>query len=172
MTTLFLFLTYFTAILSTVIAGVLKRQIVSTADMLYTYNPPRVNPDYCIGFRITYPTYPGQAFEAKSLQQVSWEVDRDIPHSPDSIFRIRILNSTQHNELVLGENLPIYTKGNTGSTEFHLDVDDRTGMYHYRVMVNYPGTTTHCVFESVPFMILQNPYEIYHSAGAKNKTQN
>lgn len=57
------------------------------------------------GFEITYPTYPGQVFEAKSPQQVSWVVDRDIPHSPDVIYRIRILNSTQHNQLVIGENL-------------------------------------------------------------------
>jgi hypothetical protein len=39
------------------------------------------------------------------LQQVSWHVDRDIPHSPDAIYRIRILNSTQHNQFIIGENL-------------------------------------------------------------------
>lgn len=32
-------------------------------------------------------------------------------------------------------------------------------------MVNYPGTTTHCVYESIPFMIIQNPYKKYVVAG-------
>jgi hypothetical protein len=32
-------------------------------------------------------------------------------------------------------------------------------------MVNYPGTTTHCVYESIPFMIIQNPYKKYVTAG-------
>lgn len=57
------------------------------------------------GFRITYPTYPGQGYEAGSIQYLRWEVEQGIPHSPDIITRIRVLNSTQHNQYVVGENI-------------------------------------------------------------------
>lgn len=38
-------------------------------------------------------------------------------------------------------------------------------MYHYRIMVNYVGTLVHCVYESIPFMIIQSPYKKYTAAG-------
>ncbi|SAL98970.1 hypothetical protein [Absidia glauca] len=66
---------------------------------------------------------------------------------------------------LLSIDLALYTKGDTGESTFHLKVNDVTGLYHYRIMVNYPGTTIHCVYESIPFMILQNPDEKYHSGG-------
>ncbi|ORY90489.1 hypothetical protein BCR43DRAFT_528121 [Syncephalastrum racemosum] len=154
-----------TLFVSAALAGILPRAEENEATMQYGYNPPRQNPDYCVGFRITYPTYPGLAFENASIQQIRWEVDEGIPHSPDIITRIRILNSTQHNERIIVENITLYTDGNRGEITFPLSVDDITGFYHYRIMVNYPGTTTHCVYESVAFLIAQDPSQKYYAGG-------
>ncbi|KAG2214725.1 hypothetical protein INT46_000944 [Mucor plumbeus] len=126
--------------------------------MMYGYNPPRVNPVYCKGFRIDYPASPGLGFETNSPQYLKWTVDEDIPNSPNIITRIRVLNATQHNHRVIGENITLYNQENTGSVLFPLDVDPVAGFYHYRIMVNYVGQPVHCVYESVPFMVVQNPY--------------
>lgn len=57
----------------------------------------------------------------------------------------------------------MYTEANSGSATFPLNVNDVTGLYHYRIMVNYVGTQVHCVYESIPFMIVQDPYKKYEA---------
>lgn len=49
----------------------------------------------------------------------------------------------------------------TGSVLFPLIVRNAPGLHHYRVMINYAGTTVHCIYESIPFFIIQNPDEKY-----------
>ncbi|KAI8090070.1 uncharacterized protein B0P05DRAFT_529219 [Gilbertella persicaria] len=162
-----LFTAYFALILGFASATTELERRAETGEslMIYGYNPPRINPDFCKGFRIDAPVAPGLALEAGSIQQLKWTVDEDLDFSPDIITRIRVMNSTQHNQYVVGENITLFTEGNSGSVAFPLKVDDVTGLYHYRIMVNYIGRHPHCVYESVPFMVVQNPFRKYIGAG-------
>ncbi|KAI9278375.1 hypothetical protein BDA99DRAFT_492015 [Phascolomyces articulosus] len=124
-------------------------------------NTPRVNPDYCVGFHITYPTEYGKAFEYGEMTHITWEVDRNLTVEPDLITRIRILNHYQRNTQVIGENITIHTYENKGATTFPILIHDEVGLQHYRIMVNYPGKKVHCVYESVPFTVAPRTFERY-----------
>ncbi|KAM3583854.1 hypothetical protein VKS41_003825 [Umbelopsis sp. WA50703] len=154
---LFTVVTFLTSLVSA--SSVEKR---SDADGLlkFGYNPPRVNPAYCTGIRITQPTYPGLAFQNGSISQIYWEVEDNIPNTPNIVTRIRVLNSTQHNHLTVGENFTLTNEGRLGFQTHNMDIDGPTGLYHYRIMVNYQGKPTHCVYESVPFMVIQDPFKM------------
>lgn len=170
-------------VLSSVVFGASiheKRATVPEDLMVYGYNPPRVNPTYCVGFHINYPTYPGQAFEAGSIQELHWSVDQNITNTPNIITRIRILNATEHNMYTIAENISKVKKktyiyliintsialyndevNHTGSITFPLMIKEVSGLYHYRFMVNYVGTSLHCVYQTIPFFVIQDPKKKY-----------
>ncbi|KAI8374988.1 hypothetical protein EDC96DRAFT_426635, partial [Choanephora cucurbitarum] len=128
----------------------------------YGYNPPRINPFYCSGFYIDHPKLPGLSFASNSIQEIKWRVNEtELPvWKPNVIWRIRVINSTQHNESIVGENMTLYTgEDRTGSVLFPLNVTSLCGLYHYRIMVNYDGQPVHCVYESVPFFVCHDPSE-------------
>ncbi|KAL7321043.1 hypothetical protein PS15m_000863 [Mucor circinelloides] len=128
--------------------------------MMYGYNPPRENPEYCKGFRIEYPTSHDLAFEAGSHQYVKWSVDTTgLENIPLEIFRIRVLDKGQHNYVNVGEHIPLYNdkENKTGSTFFPLNVDGPDGKYHCRIMVTYSDQAVNCVFETVDFQIIHGP---------------
>ncbi|KAI8647690.1 hypothetical protein BD408DRAFT_408333 [Parasitella parasitica] len=126
--------------------------------MMYGYNPPRQNPEYCQGFRIDHPSTPGLVFAAGSHQYAQWSIDdKGLANAPEVVFRIRILNATQHNNLNIGENIPMYNKGKTGSLFYPLKVTGVDGLYHLRFMVKYAGEELNCVYESVPFTVVHDP---------------
>ncbi|KAI8086375.1 uncharacterized protein BX664DRAFT_264666 [Halteromyces radiatus] len=133
----------------------------------YGINIPRTNPDYCVGFEITYPTEPGLSYQSGSMARIAWKVDKSkmkIP--PDSITRIRVLNNGQLAESIPGENMTIYSlNDHSGEATFPLEIYDESAQYHYRVMVNYPGTTVHCIFESVSFNITPTTFLRYSNLG-------
>lgn len=73
----------------------------------YAYNPPRVNPFYCTGLYIDHPKCPGLSFASNSIQEIKWRVNEtELPvWKPNIIWRIRVINSTQHNEFIVGGNM-------------------------------------------------------------------
>ena len=78
--------------------------------MMYGYNPPRENPEYCQGFQIDYPTSHGLAFEAGSHQYVKWSVNTEgLKYIPLEVFRIRVLDEGQNNHVNVGEFIRKYT---------------------------------------------------------------
>ncbi|KAI9028267.1 hypothetical protein CLU79DRAFT_738514 [Phycomyces nitens] len=128
----------------------------------YAINAPRPTlPPYCIGFNITYPAVAGETYKRGQLQTIEWSVDRSIPNPPDLITRIRIFDKDFRNEQVLGENITIYTHKTGGSLTYFVDANDIETEYHYRIMVNYPGQSVHCIFMSKPFTITPYPYIRY-----------
>ncbi|KAI9489249.1 hypothetical protein BDB00DRAFT_876612 [Zychaea mexicana] len=137
--------------------------IVCAQEHPYGDNPPRVNPDYCIGFRITYPAESNKTYHFGEMAHVAWEVDHDLPKPPDVITRIRILNKDQQNTQTIGENITIHTYDNKGVATFPILVHDSVDLQHYRIMVNYPGNAVHCVFESLPFIVEHRTVERYTS---------
>ncbi|KAI8880589.1 hypothetical protein K501DRAFT_125676, partial [Backusella circina FSU 941] len=123
------------------------------------YDPLRMNPSYCQGFDIEYPIATGLAFEIGSTQELHWSVNQSVSIVPDYIFRIRLMNSTQHAKYIINGVSTIYTKGNKGSISFPLKVEASSGTYHYRIYVDYPGQPLYCIYESVPFTLIGNPYK-------------
>ncbi|KAL9540640.1 hypothetical protein MBANPS3_009575 [Mucor bainieri] len=128
--------------------------------MMYGFNPPRENPEYCQGFKIEYPTSHDLAFEAGSHQYVKWSVNTEgLKNLPLEVFRIRVLDEGQHNYVNVGEHIPLYNdkENKTGSTFFPLDIDGPDGMYHSRIMVTYADQVVNCVFETVNFKVIHGP---------------
>jgi hypothetical protein len=82
-----------------------------------------------------------------------------------SLVKILVSVRIEMNRCSCPHLLELYSNGNQGSASFPLGVQDVTGYYHYRIMVNYVGTNVHCVYESVPFMIVQSPFQKYKAAG-------
>ncbi|ORZ10768.1 hypothetical protein BCR42DRAFT_312352, partial [Absidia repens] len=133
----------------------------------YGINIPRVNPDYCTGFTITYPVKSGLVYDSGSLQKIAWKVEKSkLDQLPTSIYRIRVLDSNQRNQAIVGENMTIFTMNNySGEATFPMEVLDEEGEYHYRIMVVYPNQMIHCVFESVSFVIKPSTLARYTAVG-------
>ncbi|KAI7872064.1 arginine-tRNA-protein transferase [Spinellus fusiger] len=145
---------------------VARRDTSLDALVNYGLNPPRtIQPPYCVGFNITYPSAKGLSFKRGELQKITWEVDRSLPDVPNLVTRIRIFDSDERNEQVLGENITVFTHPKGGATTHFIDVNDKESNYHYRVMVNYPGNSVHCVYQSVPFKVIPFPNIRYISGG-------
>ncbi|KAI8880590.1 hypothetical protein K501DRAFT_130623, partial [Backusella circina FSU 941] len=135
---------------------------------VYGQEFPRVNPSYCQGFNIDYPIAPGLAFEIGSTQEIHWSFNKSVEYPADYIVRIRLMNSTQHFHYIIQGFSQIASNGqeNKGSVSFPLKVVGSSGTYHYRVMTHAKNQTVHCVYESVPFTLLGNPYKNEVIAGA------
>ncbi|CDH59255.1 predicted protein [Lichtheimia corymbifera JMRC:FSU:9682] len=85
------------------------QQIMNAPDLPYASNPPRINPPYCVGFKITHPSkYNETPLKWGDIGFLSWQVDKDMKNPPDLITRIRLLDATQRNLQIIGENVSKY----------------------------------------------------------------
>ncbi|KAI9317466.1 hypothetical protein BX666DRAFT_1625956 [Dichotomocladium elegans] len=124
-------------------------------------NPPRVNPEYCVGFNITFPVDYNLSYQWGDMAHIEWEVDTGMKEPPEIITRIRILDQWQLNLQVVGQNISIHTHGNKGAAKFPILASDYMGPCHYRIMVAYPNQAIHCVYESVPWAYVPRPFELF-----------
>lgn len=61
------------------------------------------------GFKITYPSkYNETPLKWGDIGFLSWQVDKNMKNPPDLITRIRLLDATQRNLQIIGENVSKY----------------------------------------------------------------
>ncbi|KAJ8653335.1 hypothetical protein O0I10_010986 [Lichtheimia ornata] len=151
----------FTLLLATTIIVWAQQAKVRDSDLPYAINDLRLKPDFCAGFRITYPAKHGEKLIWGEMGYLSWEVDTEMEKSPDLITRIRLVDDIGRNTQLIGENITIRTHDNKGALVFPVNVHYVQGLQNYRIAVQHPGEAIHCVYESVPLNVVPRGYERY-----------